>query len=170
MNKCSHEADKDILMQEKLQDVYDFSNATVCKAPEGCGFPAVACINDTCVSCKDNEKKIRDHYSKLMDISESEPATWKRWVKDVTFKRKVIENGETTFKNETVRRRVLDSKSLTVKDMLEEVVEDAIQLDRIGIPNFPVFTGIKLIPIPPVYVFAKNRYTGTVFYTGIVLC
>ena len=45
-----------------------------------------------------------------------------------------------------------------------------ITLDRIGIPNFPVFTGIKLIPIPPVYVFAKNRYTGTVFYTGIVLC
>ena len=43
-------------------------------------------------------------------------------------------------------------------------------VDRIGIPNFPVFTGIKLIPIPPVYVFAKNRYTGTVFYTGIVLC
>ena len=44
------------------------------------------------------------------------------------------------------------------------------EVDRIGIPNFPVFTGIKLIPIPPVYVFAKNRYTGTVFYTGIVLC
>ena len=45
-----------------------------------------------------------------------------------------------------------------------------MKLDRIGIPNFPVFTGIKIIPIPPVYVFAKNRYTGTVFYTGIVLC
>ena len=43
-------------------------------------------------------------------------------------------------------------------------------VDRIGIPNFPVFTGIKIIPIPPVYVFAKNRYTGTVFYTGVVLC
>ena len=43
-------------------------------------------------------------------------------------------------------------------------------LDSIGIPNFSVFTGIKLIPIPPVYVFAKNRYTETVFCIGIELC
>ena len=35
--------------------------------------------------------------------------------------------------------------------------------DSIGIPNFPVFTGIKLILIPLVYAFAKNRYTGTMF-------
>ena len=43
-------------------------------------------------------------------------------------------------------------------------------LDSIGIPNFSVFTGIKLIPIPPVYVFAKNRYTESVFCIGIELC
>ena len=43
-------------------------------------------------------------------------------------------------------------------------------LDSIGIPNFSVFTGIKLIPIPPVYVFAKNRYTEIVFCISIELC